>query len=285
MSLTANEISLFVQAIKESSDYDFSSYSIKSFTRRIEKILSDKQLTIYELINKIKRSPNYLEQTVKDITVNTTELFRDPPIWHAIRQQALSKFRTKRQIAIWHAGCSTGQEVYSMLALLNEENLLERSRIFATDLNTDVLEVARKGVYKRRIIDEYMENYHEVLCENPLNYDDHKNVPHKKYFKYDTFRNTFEAKRFMKQRINFKKHDLISLENPFEQKYDMIICRNVMIYFNHQLQNQVFEFFHQILTKNGMLVLGVHEGMLGSVASKFRKNGQIYTKIEDEFTF
>ncbi len=182
MIITPFEIDKVIEAISKHSSYDFSNYSIKSFTRRIEKATIDFKLDINSLIEKINTDSNFIEKLIKGITVNTTELFRNPKVWHTLRYKVLNKFTENKRINIWHAGSSTGQEVYSMLILLNEMGLLNKANVFATDINTDVLETAKKGVYNYRFNMEYFENFDEVIRKNPFNYEDYYNVPYSKYF-------------------------------------------------------------------------------------------------------
>ena len=144
MIVTDQDYQLFVFALKNSSRYDFSQYSEKSLKRRILKVLTDHSMNITTLISRIKSDPEFVESIVKEITVNTTELFRDPQVWQTIRFTVLPHFKNNSVINIWHAGCSTGQEVYSMLILLNELDLLEKAKVYATDINTDVMDTAKQ---------------------------------------------------------------------------------------------------------------------------------------------
>ncbi|HCY01233.1 MAG TPA: chemotaxis protein CheR, partial [Bacteroidales bacterium] len=162
MVVTDQDLQYFVNTLKNSSKYDFSEYSDKSLKRRLQKVLSDFNLDLAGLITSIKTNAEFTERIVKEITVNTTELFRDPQIWHVLRSRILPRFKNNKNINIWHAGCSTGQEVYSMMILLNEMGLLEKAKIFASDLNTDVLEAARKGEYKYRFNIGYLDNFDKV---------------------------------------------------------------------------------------------------------------------------
>src|SRR4030042_3388955 len=150
MTIKDKDFLLFIYALKNSSKYDFSQYSEKSLKRRLAKVLADNKLTLPLLINCMKNDSKFVEKVVNEITVNTTELFRDPQVWQAIRYAILPKLKNNSVINIWHAGCSTGQEVYSMLILLNELGLLEKTKVYATDLNTDVLGVAKNGEYRYR---------------------------------------------------------------------------------------------------------------------------------------
>ena len=140
------DILTFIKTLRDYGGYEFSNYSDKSFMRRVEKILMDNRIDLKTLISRVKFDHNFLEEVVKDITVNNTELFRDPQVWHAIKYRILPRLASKREINIWHAGCSTGQEVYSMIILLNELGMLYRSHIYATDSNTDVLKTAHYSV-------------------------------------------------------------------------------------------------------------------------------------------
>ncbi len=260
------------------SDYDFSDYSDKSLLRRIEKILSDYHLTFEELKIKLKTDRVFLEQVVRDITVNTTELFRDPKVWQTVKHRILKKLQEKESINIWHVGCSSGQEVYSMKVLLHEAGLADRAHQFATDVNTDMIERAKQGVYPYRFNLEYLENYKQVVQINPLNYEEFNDIPFSNYFSVDEIRDTISVKPFLKQNIEFSKHNLVNEENIFKIKFDLILCRNVLIYFNNRLQNKLFQVFSDNLLRKGFLILGAHETILGPEAFNFIKHGHYYIK-------
>ncbi|MBR4440315.1 MAG: hypothetical protein IKS00_02075 [Bacteroidales bacterium] len=272
------DILTFIKTLRDYGGYEFSNYSDKSFMRRVEKILMDNRIDLKTLITRVKFDHNFLEEVVKDITVNTTELFRDPQVWHAIKYRILPRLASKREINIWHAGCSTGLEVYSMMILLNELGMLYRSHLYATDLNTDVLKTAQKGVYSYRSVSEYLDNFNKVLCENPYNFDEHLVVSYEKYFEINKVKDTFKIKPDFLDKAVFKKHDLVLDPNPFDIKYDIILCRNVLIYFNNTLQNKLFMDFWNYLDTNGSLVLGIHESIIGPVTAKYDKKGLIYNK-------
>jgi len=278
MDISNEEVQLFIQAIRSVSTYDFAEYSIKSFTRRTEKVLLDYKLDMPTLIQRIKKDKNFLEQVVKDVTVNTTELFRDSKIWQTMRFRILNRFNGQQRINIWHAGCSTGLEVYSLLILLNELELFDCANVFASDINTDVLEVAKKGEYKYRFNVDFFDSFNKVIRENPFNFDEYKEVPYSKYFEIDKNKDTIRMKPFLLRKPIFRKHDLVKEGNIFYTKFDIIMCRNVLIYFNHDLQNRIFETFHQSLFDKGFLILGAHESMLGAVASKYVRKGVYYQK-------
>ncbi len=278
MEVGDHDIEQFTQAIASVSNYDFSEYSNKSLKRRLAKVLLDSRTDLQSLISKIQADPEVLEKTVKELTVNTTEMFRDPQIWHTLRFEILPAYLQAESINIWHAGCSTGQEVYSMLILLSELGMFERSRLYASDINTDVLEIASKGEYKYRFNIGYLDNFDKVIKENPINNDDYHDVPYSKYLDLNLIRDQIVLNPDLVKKPVFKKMDLVRDPNPFPVSYDLIICRNVIIYFNYNLQNKVFKLFHDNLNKGGCLILGAHETILGPFASYFEKRNQAYIK-------
>lgn len=278
MVVTDQDLQYFVNTLKNSSKYDFSEYSDKSLKRRLQKILTDFNLDMTGLLSAIKNKPDFTEKIVREITVNTTELFRDPQVWHMLRTRILPKLKNNKNINIWHAGCSTGQEVYSLMILLNEMEMFEKAKIFASDLNTDVLEAAKKGEYKYRFNIGYLDNFDKVIKQNPLNYEEFNDVPYENYFDIDKSKDTITMKKYLTEKPIFRKHDLVKDGNLFFAKFDLILCRNVIIYFNYSLQNKVFDLFHANLYNRGTLLLGMHETILGPWANKFEKMGQAYIK-------
>lgn len=278
MQITDQDLQYFISTLKNVSRYDLSEYSDKSLKRRLQKILEDDNITLMNLIANLKTDKNIIEQTVKNITVNTTELFRDPPIWHLLRSRVLPRFKNNKTINIWHAGCSTGQEVYSMMILLNEMDMLEKARIFASDINSDVLEVAKAGTYKYRFNLGYLDNFDKVIKQNPLNFEEYNDIPYEKYFTIDKIKDALTMKKFLTEKPIFRKHDLVNDGNIFFAKFDLILCRNVIIYFNYSLQNKVFDLFYSNLYPKGILLLGMHETILGPWTNKFDRLGQAYVK-------
>jgi len=281
--ITQEDINNIIKAVRDNSTYDFSGYSIKSFTRRIEKATIDFKLDVNSIIKKINTDNDFIEKLVKGITVNTTELFRNPKVWHTLRYRVLNKFSENRKINIWHAGSSTGQEIYSMLILLNEMNLLEKANIFASDINTDVLDIAKAGVYNYRFNMEYFDNFDDVIRKNPFNYEDYYNIPYSKYFDIEKRKDTIKVKDFLKQKVVWLKHDLVNDGNIFDTKFDLILCRNVLIYFNNELQEKVIETFYNSLFRNGTLLIGMHESIIGPMANKYNKSGLVYLKKDSYY--
>jgi chemotaxis protein methyltransferase CheR len=278
MNVSDGELVSFIGTLRESGGYDLSEYSDKSLKRRLQKVLDDSKLPFNTFLSNIKSDRTFAEKVLKDITVNTTELFRDPQMWQLLRHRILPRFKANKTINIWHAGCSTGQEVYSMIILLNEMGLLEKAKIVATDINSDVLDAARKGQYKYRFNIAYLDNFDQVMRQNPFNYDEVYDVPYEKYFEIDKLKDTITIKKEYTEIPFFRKHDLVKDGNFVYAKFDIIFCRNVIIYFNNSLQNKVFSLFHQNLYPKGCLILGAHEAILGPWAPRFEKNGSFYTK-------
>jgi len=276
--LTTEDIQRFIKAIKLSSKYDFSDYSERSFKRRVDKLLVDNNMDIGQLTLKVSKDKDFLEKIVKDITVNTTELFRDPDMWVTLRHQILPKLKKNKSIFIWHAGCSSGQEVYSMLMLLKELDMFDQAKVFATDINTDILEQAKKGEYKYRFNLGYLDNFDKVIKENPYNFEEKIDVPYDKYFDIDKSKDTIQMKQFLREKIVFRKHDLVNDGNIFYSKFDIIFCRNVIIYFNNELQNRAIDLYSNSLYRDGYLILGAHESILGPVANNFEKTKGFYKK-------
>lgn len=282
MEITDSDILLFTDAIKQASDYDFSGYSKKSLKRRIERLLIEYKLNIPQFVFKLKKDSSFLEEVVKGITVNTTELFRDPEVWQEIRQQILPKVKNINPINIWHAGCSTGQEVYSLAILLNELDLLEQSNLYASDINSDVIEIAKKGIYKYRFNLSYLSNFDDVIKKNTYNYDGNLAVDYSTYFKINSQKDQILINDFLIQKPIYKKLDLTQMYNPFRKTFDIILCRNVLIYFDLELQNKIINFFFDNLNDNGYLILGKHESLLGFPSNKFEKIGRFYKKLNPQ---
>ncbi len=275
--LEKTDINLFLDTLKNVSKYDLSDYSEKSLTRRIEKILVDNNINLKALIFKIKSNKDFLEQVIKDITVNTTDLFRDIEVWHKIRYKILPELAKLNTINIYHAGASTGQEVYSMLILLNELNLLEKSNVYAVDINSDVIERAKKGTYRFRFNLNYLDNFDDIINKNPYNFEENREIPIDKYFDIDRKNDTLKVKDFIKKHANFAVTDLVKSPNKFYKKYDLILCRNVLIYFNQNLQTKIINDFYNMLFDKSYLVLGLHESILHN-NDKFIKKQLFYIK-------
>ncbi len=246
LDISINDMKQVIDAIKQNYNFDFSNYAYSSLRRRILHIIElDKLNSAEELITRIKSDRVYFSGVLKKITVNTTEMFRDPSFWLTFKNKVIANLAANTSIRIWHAGCSTGEEVYSMCIALHEAGLLEKSIIHASDINEDVLEIAKRGVYEQRYINNYNPNYNKF---NPSGkFEDY----------FDSIDNKYAIKPFLKQNLKFFSNDLVKASPLI--KYDIILCRNLMIYFNSQLQNNVVNLFKDSLYNNGVFCIGHKE--------------------------
>ncbi|GIV43732.1 MAG: chemotaxis protein R [Bacteroidia bacterium] len=271
IQIEPEEITKLTDAIFTKYGYDFSNYAISSFKRRILMVLKKYGLkSVDKLIQKILFEPAFFEQFVLDITVNTTEMFRDPTFYKALKQQVVPLLATKPEFNVWHAACSTGEEVISLAILLDQEGILHKAKIYATDINHVVLQKAASAAFPVRNLDFYHENY--AKTEFPGQLSD--------YYTIENGMMQFD-KRLI-QNVKFKHHDLA--RDVHFYKFDLILCRNVMIYFNQTLQNRVFELLHNSLFMNGFLCLGAKESLIWcKIADKFEtvnSHEKIFRKIK-----
>jgi len=278
MELDEKDIRRFQDTLRDHSEYDFTEYSLTCLRRRLTRILLEYEKSMEEIMDAMRSDGRFLDEVVKKITVHTTELFRDPEVWKKLRQDVLPAYRDRPAIRIWHPGCSTGQEVYSMMMLLSEMGMLKQSRIFASDINPDVLEIARQGTYKYHFNQSYLENFHKVLFGETEAHHSSLRQHWKKYFHIDETRDMIQMRDFLRDKPVYKKLDLVKDPNFFLVKFDLIVCRNVIIYFNDELQNRVFRLFWDNMEEGGTLVLGVHESILGPCSKCFLKKDSFYQK-------
>lgn len=246
------ELEVLINDISEFYGFDFGGYSRASFKRRVDRIyLMDGFRSFDEFLSKIKADAEYFNRLVEEITVNVTEMFRDPGFYRVLRNEILPMLATKPFIRFWHAGCSTGEEVYSMAILLKEANLLHKSLIYATDINSVVLESARSGVFPLRMMKSYSENYVATEGKNDFS----------KYYTANYGSAKFDES--LSEKMVFAQHSLVS-DRSFNE-FDLILCRNVLIYFDKVLQDKVFLLFDESLARLGFLALGTKETIKHSV--------------------
>lgn len=242
------EIKLLIEAIKFRYGYDFSHYAFASLTRRITNCRVKSELaTISELIPKIIHDVEYFELFLREMSVTVTEMFRDPQTFKILRDKIFTQLKTYARINIWHAGCATGEEVYSLAIMLKEEGLLSRCQIYATDFNNHSLAIAEQGIYKAEKIPLFTKNY--LLAGGSSSFADYYQAKHGHAIMLDE----------LKQHITFAHHNLIK-DQSFAQMH-LIICRNVLIYFDRTLQNSVLGLFQQSLLHRGYLLLGDKESL------------------------
>ena len=240
------EVHLLIEGLYRRYGYDFRNYAQASLKRRIQSFLrTEKLASIAELQAQVLRDRACADRLLLGLTVNTTAMFRDPSFYVAFRQQVVPLLRTYPFFRIWHAGCSTGQEVYSMAILLQEEGLYPRCRIYATDANEKVLQTARQGIYPYKQMQDYTQLY--LKAGGTRTFSEYYTA----HYDHVIFRPS------LRERIVFGEHNLVT-DGSFNE-FNVIICRNVLIYFNQVLQNQVHELFYNSLCKFGVLGLGRQE--------------------------
>jgi chemotaxis protein methyltransferase CheR len=256
------ELELLIAELFEKYGYDFTNYARASLKRRLDRLLVVDQFPSFaEFIYKVKNDVDYLAHVVQELTVNVTEMFRDPSVFQTIRKHLLPLLATHPIIRVWHAGCSTGEEVYSMAILLEEANLLHKSLLYATDINASVIENIKKGIFPMSHMKEYSENY--ISSGGKKDFSTYYTAM------YDWAK--FDEK--FKSRMIVATHNLVS-DRSFNE-FQLIFCRNVLIYFDKALQDKVLTLFDDSLEKLGWLVLGSKENL------RFSPIARKYTQLEN----
>ena len=263
------EIALLLKAIHLKYGYDFSDYAKASLTRRIKKNLQETGAgRIVEMIPKIIDDPEYFRYFLANMSVNVTQMFRDPLFYGAVRDKVVPYLKTYPFIKVWSAGTSTGQEGYSLAIMLEEEGLYDHSTIYATDFDDDVLAVARKGIYSVSMMKESTRNYQKGGGRQSF----------ARYFRADYDSVIFKSS--LKQNIVFANHNLVT-DGVFGEM-NLIFCRNVLIYFNKELQDRVLQLFYDSLRNNGFLCLGEKETIdfspLANAFTPIDRKRKIYQK-------
>lgn len=240
--------------------YDFLDYSSASMKRRINRLISvDRFPSFAEFRHHVLANETYLQRFIEEITVNVTEMFRDPSFYRALREQVIPILATHPFIRIWHAGCSTGEEVYSMAILLEEAGLMHKSLLYATDINPGVLEKLQSGIFPLAQMRQYSENYIESGGK-------------KDFSQYYTAKyNWAKFNDTLKSKMIVSTHNLVS-DRSFNE-FQLILCRNVLIYFDKPLQDKVLSLFDESLETLGFLALGSKEHL------KFSSIGQYYKQV------
>lgn len=263
------EIHLLLEAIHLKYGYNFHNYSQAHLKRRILGRLSRSKLSsVSEMLHKVIHDPDFFHTLLLDLSINVTEMFRDPKFFVALREEIIPVLKTYPYVKLWHAGCSSGEEVYSMAILLKEEGLLDRCTIYATDFNQIVLKKAAEAIYPLDKIKAYTENYNKALGK--ASFSDYFTIQY----------GAAIIDKSLKKNIVFSDHNLTT-DGVFGEM-NVIICRNVLIYFNRGLQNRVYKLFHESLLPGGFLCLGSKETLLFSGYKKEYKQihkCNIYKKI------
>jgi len=246
--LTDTQVDIILNDLVDIYGYDFTSYSKASLKRRILLLMStDRFPSFAEFRFRLRTDGEYFNRFVEKITVNVTEMFRDIKFYKTLRNDILPLLAARPLIRIWHAGCSTGEEVYSMAILLHEANLLNKSLLYATDINPVVLEKVRAGIFPISQMKQYSENY--ILSGGKKDFSSY----------YTAQYNAARFEDFLGKKIVLATHNLVS-DSSFNE-FQLILCRNVLIYFEKSLQDRALRLFYDSLETLGYLGLGAKESI------------------------
>ena len=270
LDLEMIEIGLLTEGIYRHYGFDFRDYSLPSLRRRIwKRIYAEGLSTVSGLLEKVLHDSTSMERLLLDLSINTTAMFRDPTFYLAFRRKVVPMLRTYPFVRIWHAGCSTGEEVYSMAILLQEEGIYDRCRIYATDINEPVLQKAKAGIFPLATMQENTSNY--IAAGGKGTFSDYYTAR----YDYSIFRPS------LRENIVFAQHNLVT-DASFNH-FNVIFCRNVLIYFNTVLQDRVQQLFRDSMEMFGILGLGKKESVrYTSVADHYEEidaEEKIYRRI------
>jgi chemotaxis protein methyltransferase CheR len=261
------------EVIQLNFNYDFSNYAMSSFKRRIQRILElYKFASVDILIKKLMDEPRFFHEFISEVTVNVTEMFRDPSFWREVRDHIIPNILlNNNSISIWHAGCSSGEEVYSMAIVLKEMGILDKAKIIATDIDKSILNKAISSSMPAKNMELNEKNYIRYQGTSSL----------ASYYREENGKAILD--KSLIANVSFREHDLV--KGIVFNKFDLILCRNVMIYFNQTLQNKVLYKLHESLFKYGYLIIGSKESLIWcEIANKFivvNNEEKIYKKIKD----
>jgi chemotaxis protein methyltransferase CheR len=258
----AVEIKLLLEGIFRHYGYDFRNYAPASIRRRIlGRVQAESSKSVSGLQDRVFQEPACMERLLLALTVHVTSMFRDPSFYIAFREKVVPLLATYPFARIWHAGCSSGEEVYSLAIILKEEGIHERCRIYATDLSETVLRSAKEGLFPLAAMKEYTENYQKAGGKAAFS----------EYYTARDHHALFQPS--LRENIVFAPHNLVT-DGSFNE-FNVILCRNVMIYFNKSLQERVHRLLHQSLARLGVLGLGRKESL------RFTPHESSYQALDD----
>lgn len=242
------EISLLLEAVYQKYGYDFRQYSRAHIARRIaNRMIMSGIKTVAEVQASVLRDEAFASRLLQDLSITVTEMFRDPDFYRSLRENVIPLLKTYSFIKLWHAGCSTGEEVYSTAIILKEEGIYDRTTVYATDFNQQALDSAKAGIFPSESMKDYVINYKKSGGKGLLS-------------DYYTSRyNNVIMNQDLKKNILWANHNLVT-DSVFSEVH-MVLCRNVLIYFNRDLQNRVHKLFFDSLVKGGILCLGAKESL------------------------
>ncbi|MCI3923805.1 protein-glutamate O-methyltransferase CheR [Paenibacillus sp. TRM 82003] len=245
------EIDLLLEGIYRVYGYDFRLYASSSIQRRLHHFMGIERLdTVSQLQHLVLHDPEAMGRLANDLSIPVTEMFRDPEFFHALRKYIVQTLKPLKSFRIWHAGCSTGEEAYSMAILLREEGLESRATIYATDMNERLLSQAREGVFPIGRMQQYTQNYLRAGGRSP--FSDY----------YSIVDDVVQFDPTLRRSLVFAQHNLAT-DQSFNE-FQLILCRNVLIYFNPELQRRVLRLFRESMVTGGMLALGNKEAVMNN---------------------
>lgn len=246
LQITDEELKSFTIAVKTRFGLDFTSYEQKSLKRGLVRLISKKGLeSMLGLWGQMLRDKTLIISYIDELLVNLTEFFRNYDLWQKVKEEVLQKVGYQNQLTIWHAGCSTGEEVYTMSMVLKERFLLHKSKVLATDLSAKALAQAIEGRYNNLMWDKCAKSYALYNPKGDIG----------RYFSKGE--QCFEVVKQLKKYIRFQRHNLV--QDKIEEKFKIIFCRNVMLYFDSVLKMRVLKLFYDALTEDGFLIIGYYD--------------------------
>ena len=248
LALEELEVDLLLEAVLRLRGYDFRQYARASLLRRIaNQVKAEKVATVSALLDRVLHDPACMDRLLLGLSVTVSAMFRDPGFFLALREKVVPMLRTYPFVRIWQAGCSLGEEAYSLAILLEEEGLIERCRIYATDISEGILARAREGIYPLDLMRKYTENHSRAGGLRPFS----------EY--YTAAYDNAVIRPSLRDRVVFAQHNLVT-DGVFNE-FNLVLCRNVMIYFNRDLQNRVHRLLYDSLSSFGVLGLGAQESL------------------------
>jgi chemotaxis protein methyltransferase CheR len=259
--LEALELRLLLDAIHQHHGYDFRGYARTSLKRRIWRRINEEGLeSISGLLERVLHDDAVMERLLIDFSINVTSMFRDPTFFAALREKVVPILRTYPFVRIWNAGCATGEETYSLAILLREEGLADRARVYATDINDEVLRRAKEGIFPLDRMQDHTRDY--IRAGGTAAFSDY----------YKAYGDVARFDPTLVENVVFAQHNLVS-DGGFNE-FNLIVCRNVMIYFDRNLQDKVHGLFYESLVRFGMLALGHKESI------RFTSHADDYTELD-----
>ncbi|UKN01606.1 protein-glutamate O-methyltransferase CheR [Paracrocinitomix mangrovi] len=267
--ISDEELDSLTTAIKQRYGIDFTNYERKSLKRGFSRLVMRNQWdSILPLWSKIMSDRDFFTGCIDELTVNLTELFRNPEIWIKMKEEILPQYSLKSSLKMWHAGCSSGEEVYTMAIVLKSLNMLRRTQTLGTDLSATILEQAKEAKYSNVLMNKYLTSFSKFLPNGDL----------KQSFEFGE--KYAVVKPDLKRHVTYERHNLV--QDKMDQTFDMIFCRNVMIYFDDGLKMKVLKLFHESLADDGYFVIGYYDMLPPESKELFKvydSKTRIYKKV------